>query len=45
MACPGVDGFTQEDWGKLDKLVARFQEAKTSGTSEPKARPDVPGAP
>jgi uncharacterized protein YjbI with pentapeptide repeats len=33
--CPGVDGFTKEDWAQLDELVARVQErgAKTSAPS------------
>src|SRR5262249_44522870 len=25
-ACPGVDGFTEDDWALLDRLVAAAQE-------------------
>ena len=43
--CPGVKGFTEEDWAQLDELVARVQKeaAKTSAPSG--APPDGPGAP
>ena len=42
--CPGVKGFTEEDWAQLDELVARVQKeaAKTSAPSQRGAPPDGP---